>query len=448
MAAEQQRPFPWRSLWAGCLLLAAGGVPAASLDPDPEVHVQRSASGRFSVYGQDPVWNLQWLIAADSAASRLERFFGKPLPHEPGFPLRIVVDDSPMESPAIASQAVLTGGVLDQRIFIRHPDRLEPGAMEDQFVACVLARYVSYPRPVSTVRMPAWFVAGLSGFCRVSDRANLYKTMRDAWAGGTLPPLVRVLSWETSVPREEPARRACAALILWAHAQPEAEALASRLLVAFQEGKTGFPALRAAWPEIGVTERDAEMQWNLWIASLGGRLPGPIQSQVESAGALLERLGVSREIAGAEQRPDLPERVTPALLLAHREEDWVAPAAIRMARSLSYLQVMELPPALRELRNGYLRWLTLLALPDSRGMRAGDRALKRELDRLDSELRTYLEWTLDRKTFLDGIEAERETVRLREEAERRETLRSGITGFLDQMESTVFFSIGEEKPGR
>lgn len=447
MVTGHQRTVPWRVMLALGLLIA-GGAPAAAPTPEPGGQVQRSASGRFSVYGPDPLWNLQWLLAAEESVSRLERFLGKPLPHERGFPLRLIVDNSPLEAPSLASRDALSGGVLDQRIFVRHPARLEPGVLEDRLMDRLLVRYVSYPDPAPDVRLPAWFVTGLSEFCRESDRADLCRTVREAWIGGKLPSLARVMSWEHSVPREESGRAVCMAWILWAAAQPEAQSLAERLLASFQKGEPGLASLRTAWPGIGATDRDAEIQWNLWVASLGGRMPGPLQSPVEAASALLGRLGVSREIAGAVKRSDLPERVTPATLLEYREEDWVPPAAVRMARSLSFLQVMELPPALRELRNGYIRWLDRLAAPDLREDRVEGRALALELDRLDSALRTYLEWTMDRKAFLDGIEAERASVRLREEEERGETLGSGIREFLDKLESTIFFSIGEEPSGR
>lgn len=447
MAALKHRPVPWRAVLAVCLLAARGSGAATPAAP-AGTGAQRSASGRFSAYGPDPLWNLRWLIAAENTAANFERFFGRPVPHEPGFPIRIFADSSPLEPPSVFLKTSLTGGVLDQRIIVRHPDRQAPGVLSDLLAESLLARYVSFPKPADSIRLPAWWVAGLSEFSGNTDRATLYRTVFDAWTAGTLPPLARVVSWERAVPGEAPARAVCAALVCWIQAQPEGPVLAGRLLAGLQEGGEGLVPLRAAWPQLGETDREAEMRWNLWAASLGGRAPGPPRDPVEAAGSLLERLGVSREIAGAESRAGLPERVTPATLLEHRDEEWVAPAAVRMARSVSYLPVIELPPALRELRSGYIRWLGRLADPERRESRSEGRALRLELEQLDAGLRTHLEWSLDRKAFLDGVEAERESARLRAETERTGELRSGIREFLDQLESTLFFSIGEERPGR
>jgi hypothetical protein len=448
MAAVHRR-LVWGALFAGWLW--TGATWAESISPFGGGSSQRSSSGRFSVQGPEPIWNLQWLVEAERFTSRLEGFLGQTLPQSRGFPLRLVRTEAPLEPPSVSSREDRTHGRFEQRIFVLNADRLDPRLLREHLAGLLLSRYVQSGSSAGAPRIPAWFVMGISEFFSGRPRGETYQIVNSAWKRGDLPTLRQVVSWDQTVPDRDEDRAACAAMIAWINARPNVPALASALMGRFALGEGDSASLQTVWPELGPAARDAEIQWNLWVASLEDRVPGILMRPEEASNVLLGRMILPGCLLETEPSSERPDQVTPAILLKHHGENWVRPAAVRMARSLSYLPLMRLPPELRKLRNEYLRWLGRVAdeSPSGRWDRSGSvQGLKRNLDELDAALREFRERASARADFLDRIERERVSGRMQEEARRRLAQQKGIRDFLDRLESSMFISIGEENPGR
>jgi len=457
--ADLRRRLSGRGVFFAGWLLFLGGSVAKSVERSGLPVSQISFSGRFSAHGPVPAWNLKWLIDAEALTSRIEGFVGKPLPGDREFPLRLVVQESPLDPPAVRSQEMWDGGYLRQRILVQNPASLDPRLSFDHLTGLILARYVRLDVPLRksaapTRPIPAWFSVGVSEYLSDRSRSEMYQTVSTAWIQGKLPSSRQIFSWFESIPSGDLERSVCAVTISWLRALPNASERLASLMQAFAKGEIQPESIWASWLGSSATEREAEIQWNLWISSLDARVPGILMDSKASADAIRKRVELPRSLVAAADPVALPERITPQILLAHRGESWVRPAALRMTRALSYLSPMILPAELREVRNAYLFWLACVATPEPsllnslRGQGVSRRSLQRNLTKLEETLLQFQQRTADRKLFLDQAERVLWSLQTDEEARQQAERKAGIKVFLDELESTLFFSIGEPEPGR
>ena len=386
-----------RTAFAAAWLLAAGLAGAAAAAPAPEA-VTASSSQRFVAHGPGAVRNVPLLRWAEDIAARLEKALGEPLPHRPDNPVRFFLSEDPAHPAAglRREQSVGEFGV-GQRLYLVNLDRAEPGDVLEAIVSLLLCRYaVALQAPARARERPAappdWFAIGLARNLYPGQRAASQQAALRLWRDGADTSLRRALSLPHWVPGERDEKNLAAALAGWMKARPDFPRLAGRLLRQWADGGTVDEEKLAGLLTATGDVRALHMEWDLWLASL---------QQLQSPAALTPEMLVRRVRDVLVERPamlpwelpaDLPEAITPAVLIARRNEPWAPQIARRMTMALVAVPTGRLPE-LVEVVDRYRAALEPLLHPAPKGFwkwivwRDSPATLQRRLDRADRELR-------------------------------------------------------------
>lgn len=394
--------------WLGCC-----GAAGATDGDSPPASVLVSTSRRFVAHGPDPAWNLILLLRVERMADRLESLVGSPLPAVRGAPMRFVAVDEPDRDPGVRYLETFDSGRVHQRVFVLRPEDVGRRRTTDMAAMLMLSRYARETglRPEegpAADRIPDWLAVGVADYLFPELRLPAYGRILEAWAGSGCPPLEQVLSWTAEIDDDPLLRAAAVTVVGWLAAAPDSRARIRSLLELCREGRPDRAGIRSLLAGSGASVRAAEIEWQLWVASLEFRAPGIPKQAAAAAEEIRRRAELPGILFRAEAGRDPPDRIGPRELLVHRGEPWVPPAANRMSRALSRMNPMSLPAGLRGIPPSMIRWLQAVAGPEP-GFWSGRRSSRRlagELDRMAGILERAAGEAEALSEFLDRVEEE------------------------------------------
>lgn len=405
----KRSPALWLLLVSACFATAADSsmapfgdepVPSAESAATPRRRVFWSETQRFAASGTNQGELLELLIWAEDFAGRLSQFIGRPLPFVRGAPLLFRIEDDP---------TTLTGGVQirqledlggwSQRVIIINPAATDPVEVLDATALLLLSRPAQeLQSPAARRAEPAmaswWWAAGVARQALPGARSLAQGEVLREWDAGRCLSVEALLK-APAVARDPLGKSYASALVGWLRSRRDFTEIADALAHRWAAGQRNDAAFLAERINAGGTDRDLEIEWELWLAALRARQAQFLPPTLADARALREALELRRTDLPRGAPDDLPPRITLELLAARRSEPWARATARRLQGvifRLKYGRGPEVREAI-ELFSDFLRgvaasnaaesgWLTRIS--ESRELRHRLREAQTALRRLES----------------------------------------------------------------
>lgn len=366
-------PLPISRPWLAICLAAA--TPAlAETPPAPAVapslpEVQLSRTRRFSAQGADPRIAVPLLDWTEDIADRLEKALGAPLPCPPGTTFRLVLSEAPAPAgrPTLKRELAIGETGVSARLVVCSAATADPAALLDALVSLMLARHVIAAQPAAAWRerprdAPDWFCCGLAAGLFPGPRARTQREALALWSAGRESAPARILRRATLPAGAHDDRAMAAAFVAWLRSRPDFPRIAAECMKVWAAGGTTDPARLARIVRDPWTAAELDQEWDLWLAGLRQfDAPWALTEQ-----DLLERcreaLALPRELIPVEMPADVPDTLTPAVLVERRREPWSCVAAVAMVARLDRIPCGQHPETARIVR-AYRDTLSSLTLP-------------------------------------------------------------------------------------
>jgi hypothetical protein len=326
---------------------------------------------QFIARGTDARLNLQVLYWMEQVAARYEKLIGQSLPNFGASPLRLTMMNDPALPPAIELRRSLDAGSVDMELRIRNPAEADQEDWIERFVAALaeksLRSTAAAGRASPEPAIPDWFSVGLAQNLYVESRQRNRKDWLDRYGPDTPPPSWRqAMSLATWTPGRSPEKLSAAIFVEFLLSPTNRPLVLGRCFERAAQGVPVTPGDLVSWmaPTAGATAVD-----DAWVAfheRLERRVRDWGELTVERVRELENNLTVLRDRLPTTPEKEVPDLVTPDVLIEHRGEDWVRAWASRQAAEMERLSIGQ-PAPLRETALAYRSFFAsfTLELPPS-----------------------------------------------------------------------------------
>lgn len=325
-----------------------------------------SSSQRFVFRGFRSEDGLKLSSWVEKVAGKLESVVGSPLPFQRREMIRFTARrDETSASGRVQLGQKLMDGLLQQRVGLENPERLDEESVLEGFMAVLLYRYViaeyqatgSFGQPV----VPDWFTVGMAQSLQPGLRDRNKRFVVDQWEAGEGHRVAEITEW-ISLPAGRVTQKAdCGLLVDWLQ-KPIREQVGWQ--AAWQRLAAG-QVLDVEWVRNDLLQlmdaRDVEKAWDLHLAA---------QTQVNHDwGALtFEQVADLKRIltryvskySGSGYAPTSELHLGDLVLM--REEAWVTKVASGILVDLGKFAVGR-APSIREVAENYQRFFQALESP-------------------------------------------------------------------------------------
>ncbi len=383
----------------------------------PAPRAVSSASRRFLVTGLDPAAAMSLAVAAEEAAARLEAILRRPIPFARNQPVIFSArrDEKTGRGLVVKGQGWTDRG-LAQELEIVNVEQVDQEDLLEALSWLLANRYLAARQTAASRRArlaetPEWLSAGLAQNLYQSLRARNARLALKQWLDGKPMSVPEIVALHYLPAGRWSEKAFCGVLTDWLLSSPARLNVWDRL-VAILAVHTPVTAPGLAEVLLGKNDpRELEKHWELWLAH---------QMQIRRMGKASEDDPVKELEAQLVIRPEewpelesleLPETLTLAQLIEHREEKWMPSVAWRLEIGIRHLGLGR-DKAFQRVLDSYGAFVSALAPRKTPGLfgwfrrlRPNDVALRKRLEAAGRSLEEYRAVRGERIRFVNQAEA-------------------------------------------